>query len=102
MFAPLIGSPVMEVPTDSPLSEEQARLYFRDVILGMEYRECLAILSLCAACRVSLLQRNDRKCLFATFNCDAFTMQQVSVIKTCSNHEPAEVGGVGSVQENHF
>uniref|UniRef100_A0A3B5AH55 non-specific serine/threonine protein kinase n=1 Tax=Stegastes partitus TaxID=144197 RepID=A0A3B5AH55_9TELE len=29
--------PVMEVPTDEPLSEEQARLYFRDVILGMEY-----------------------------------------------------------------
>uniref|UniRef100_A0A665U9M6 calcium/calmodulin-dependent protein kinase n=1 Tax=Echeneis naucrates TaxID=173247 RepID=A0A665U9M6_ECHNA len=32
-----MGSPVMEVPTDSPLSEEQARLYFRDVILGIEY-----------------------------------------------------------------
>lgn len=32
-----IYSPVMEVPTDSPLSEEQARLYFRDVILGIEY-----------------------------------------------------------------
>lgn len=27
----------MEVPTDNPLSEEQARLYFRDVILGIEY-----------------------------------------------------------------
>ncbi|KAI3373440.1 hypothetical protein L3Q82_022050 [Scortum barcoo] len=27
--------PVMEVPTDNPLSEEQARLYFRDVILGI-------------------------------------------------------------------
>uniref|UniRef100_A0A3Q3L486 Calcium/calmodulin-dependent protein kinase kinase 1, alpha a n=1 Tax=Mastacembelus armatus TaxID=205130 RepID=A0A3Q3L486_9TELE len=32
-----MGSPVMEVPTDNPLSEEQARLYFRDVILGIEY-----------------------------------------------------------------
>uniref|UniRef100_A0A3Q3EIH9 non-specific serine/threonine protein kinase n=1 Tax=Labrus bergylta TaxID=56723 RepID=A0A3Q3EIH9_9LABR len=32
-----MGIPVMEVPTDSPLSEEQARLYFRDVILGIEY-----------------------------------------------------------------
>lgn len=31
----------MEVPTDSPLSEEQARLYFRDVILGIEYCEYL-------------------------------------------------------------
>lgn len=32
-----IYSPVMEVPTDSSLSEGQARLYFRDVILGIEY-----------------------------------------------------------------
>ncbi|XP_068585589.1 calcium/calmodulin-dependent protein kinase kinase 1 isoform X2 [Cebidichthys violaceus] len=29
--------PVMEVPTDVPLTEEQARLYFRDIILGIEY-----------------------------------------------------------------
>ena len=36
-----ICSPVMEVPSDTPLSEEQARLYFRDVILGMEYRKYL-------------------------------------------------------------
>lgn len=35
----LVPSPVMEVPTDEPLSEEQARLYFRDVILGIEYRK---------------------------------------------------------------
>uniref|UniRef100_A0A3Q4GK17 Calcium/calmodulin-dependent protein kinase kinase 1, alpha a n=2 Tax=Neolamprologus brichardi TaxID=32507 RepID=A0A3Q4GK17_NEOBR len=33
----LVNYPVMEVPTDGPLSEEQARLYFRDVILGIEY-----------------------------------------------------------------
>uniref|UniRef100_A0A3Q0S7K9 calcium/calmodulin-dependent protein kinase n=1 Tax=Amphilophus citrinellus TaxID=61819 RepID=A0A3Q0S7K9_AMPCI len=32
-----MGIPVMEVPTDNPFSEEQARLYFRDVILGIEY-----------------------------------------------------------------
>uniref|UniRef100_A0A3P8VY47 calcium/calmodulin-dependent protein kinase n=1 Tax=Cynoglossus semilaevis TaxID=244447 RepID=A0A3P8VY47_CYNSE len=32
-----MGSPVMEVPTDKTLSEEQSRLYFRDVILGIEY-----------------------------------------------------------------
>uniref|UniRef100_A0A673BSE4 Protein kinase domain-containing protein n=1 Tax=Sphaeramia orbicularis TaxID=375764 RepID=A0A673BSE4_9TELE len=32
-----MGDPVMEVPTDNPFSEEQARLYFRDIILGMEY-----------------------------------------------------------------
>uniref|UniRef100_A0A4W5KDI9 Calcium/calmodulin-dependent protein kinase kinase 1, alpha a n=1 Tax=Hucho hucho TaxID=62062 RepID=A0A4W5KDI9_9TELE len=30
-------SPVMEVPTDSPFTEEQTRLYFRDIVLGMEY-----------------------------------------------------------------
>ncbi|KAM4565864.1 calcium/calmodulin-dependent protein kinase kinase 1b [Odontesthes bonariensis] len=28
---------VMEVPTDEPLTEEQARFYFRDVVLGIEY-----------------------------------------------------------------
>lgn len=30
----------MEVPTDNPLTEEQARFYFRDVVLGIEYCEC--------------------------------------------------------------
>ncbi|XP_051534643.1 calcium/calmodulin-dependent protein kinase kinase 1b [Myxocyprinus asiaticus] len=29
--------PVMEVPTNNPLTEEMARFYFRDVILGIEY-----------------------------------------------------------------
>ncbi|NXU51278.1 KKCC1 kinase, partial [Turnix velox] len=29
--------PVMEVPSDHPFSEEQARLYFRDIVLGIEY-----------------------------------------------------------------
>uniref|UniRef100_A0A8C5DTA2 calcium/calmodulin-dependent protein kinase n=1 Tax=Gouania willdenowi TaxID=441366 RepID=A0A8C5DTA2_GOUWI len=29
--------PVMEVPTENPFSEEQARVYFRDIILGIEY-----------------------------------------------------------------
>uniref|UniRef100_A0A3B3UHA4 calcium/calmodulin-dependent protein kinase n=1 Tax=Poecilia latipinna TaxID=48699 RepID=A0A3B3UHA4_9TELE len=27
----------MEVPTDNPLTEDQARFYFRDVVLGIEY-----------------------------------------------------------------
>lgn len=27
----------MEVPTDSPFTEEQARFYFRDIVLGIEY-----------------------------------------------------------------
>ncbi|KAI8518789.1 Calcium calmodulin-dependent protein kinase kinase 2 [Branchiostoma belcheri] len=29
--------PVLEVPTNNPLSEDQARQYFRDVLLGLEY-----------------------------------------------------------------
>ncbi|XP_027900352.1 calcium/calmodulin-dependent protein kinase kinase 1b isoform X1 [Xiphophorus couchianus] len=29
--------PVIEVPTDNPLTEDQARFYFRDVVLGIEY-----------------------------------------------------------------
>uniref|UniRef100_A0AAZ3QL81 Protein kinase domain-containing protein n=1 Tax=Oncorhynchus tshawytscha TaxID=74940 RepID=A0AAZ3QL81_ONCTS len=32
-----MGIPVMEVPTDSPFTEDQTRLYFRDIVLGMEY-----------------------------------------------------------------
>lgn len=42
--ASLVCSPVMEVPTDEPLSEERARSYFRDVILGIEYRKYLTSL----------------------------------------------------------
>ncbi|XP_061904481.1 calcium/calmodulin-dependent protein kinase kinase 1 isoform X3 [Entelurus aequoreus] len=37
VFELMRNGPVMEVPTDNPLSEEQARLYLRDVILGIEY-----------------------------------------------------------------
>ncbi|NXL43126.1 KKCC1 kinase, partial [Podilymbus podiceps] len=33
----LPNRPVMEVPSDQPFSEEQARLYFRDIVLGIEY-----------------------------------------------------------------
>lgn len=33
----MLVRPVMEVPTDNPLTEEQARFYFRDVVLGIEY-----------------------------------------------------------------
>uniref|UniRef100_A0AAY4E8H1 Protein kinase domain-containing protein n=1 Tax=Denticeps clupeoides TaxID=299321 RepID=A0AAY4E8H1_9TELE len=32
-----MGMPVMEVPSETPFSEEQARLYFRDIVLGIEY-----------------------------------------------------------------
>ncbi|XP_012868610.1 PREDICTED: calcium/calmodulin-dependent protein kinase kinase 1 [Dipodomys ordii] len=40
VFDLLRKGPVMEVPCDQPFSEEQARLYLRDVILGLEYCEC--------------------------------------------------------------
>ncbi|KAG7243108.1 hypothetical protein INR49_016483, partial [Caranx melampygus] len=33
----MLISPVMEVPTDEPFTEEQALFYFRDVVLGIEY-----------------------------------------------------------------
>lgn len=79
---PLICSPVMEVPADSPLSEEQARLYFRDVILGIEYREYLALLSLCATFPVTALQSNERKDLFSKLNYGAFILKKVCPIKT--------------------
>uniref|UniRef100_H9GCF2 calcium/calmodulin-dependent protein kinase n=1 Tax=Anolis carolinensis TaxID=28377 RepID=H9GCF2_ANOCA len=37
VFDLLRKGPVMEVPTDTPFTEEQARLYFRDIVLGIEY-----------------------------------------------------------------
>uniref|UniRef100_A0A8C5RT12 Calcium/calmodulin dependent protein kinase kinase 1 n=1 Tax=Laticauda laticaudata TaxID=8630 RepID=A0A8C5RT12_LATLA len=37
LFTPNIFRPVMEVPCDNPFSEEQAWLYFRDIVLGIEY-----------------------------------------------------------------
>ncbi|XP_019723212.1 calcium/calmodulin-dependent protein kinase kinase 1b isoform X2 [Hippocampus comes] len=36
-FELMTKGPVMEVPTDEPLTEERARFYFRDLVLGMEY-----------------------------------------------------------------
>lgn len=37
VFELLERGQVLEVPTDKPLTEEQAWTYFRDVILGIEY-----------------------------------------------------------------
>ncbi|KAL2094999.1 hypothetical protein ACEWY4_009718 [Coilia grayii] len=37
VFELMQKGPVMEVPTDSPYTEEQTRLYFRDMVLGIEY-----------------------------------------------------------------
>lgn len=39
VFASLPLRPVIEVPTDNALTEDQARFYFRDVVLGIEYCE---------------------------------------------------------------
>ncbi|XP_059187721.1 calcium/calmodulin-dependent protein kinase kinase 1b [Centropristis striata] len=36
-FELMTKGPVMEVPTDEPFTEEQARFHFRDVVLGIEY-----------------------------------------------------------------
>uniref|UniRef100_A0A8C6RFJ5 calcium/calmodulin-dependent protein kinase n=1 Tax=Nannospalax galili TaxID=1026970 RepID=A0A8C6RFJ5_NANGA len=41
-----LGKPVMEVPCDKPFPEEQARLYLRDIILGLEYLTGTALQSL--------------------------------------------------------
>ncbi|XP_018597616.2 calcium/calmodulin-dependent protein kinase kinase 1 isoform X2 [Scleropages formosus] len=37
VFELMQKGPVMEVPTDNPFTEEQARIYFRDIVLGIEY-----------------------------------------------------------------
>uniref|UniRef100_A0A3P8YZ16 Protein kinase domain-containing protein n=1 Tax=Esox lucius TaxID=8010 RepID=A0A3P8YZ16_ESOLU len=37
LFDLMPKGPVMEVPTDSPFTEEQTRRYFRDIVLGIEY-----------------------------------------------------------------
>uniref|UniRef100_A0A8C3CZ92 calcium/calmodulin-dependent protein kinase n=1 Tax=Cairina moschata TaxID=8855 RepID=A0A8C3CZ92_CAIMO len=37
VFDLLRKGPVMEVPSEQPFSEAQARLYFRDIVLGIEY-----------------------------------------------------------------
>ncbi|XP_069613580.1 calcium/calmodulin-dependent protein kinase kinase 1 isoform X2 [Ranitomeya imitator] len=37
VFDLLRKGPVMEVPSDHPFSEEQAWVYFRDIVLGIEY-----------------------------------------------------------------
>lgn len=43
VFELLERGQVLEVPTDKPLSEEEAWTYFRDVVLGIEYCEYLLI-----------------------------------------------------------
>jgi len=38
LFTYLLSRCVLEVPTETPLSEDQALKYFRDVVAGIEYR----------------------------------------------------------------
>ena len=38
MFELLECGPVVEIPMDTPLSEEQAWVHFRDLLKGIEYR----------------------------------------------------------------
>ncbi len=40
VFELLKGGEILEVPTEKPLDEKAAWLAFRDVVLGLEYREC--------------------------------------------------------------
>ncbi|XP_048872641.1 calcium/calmodulin-dependent protein kinase kinase 1 isoform X1 [Brienomyrus brachyistius] len=37
VFELMQKGPVMEVPTDNPFTEDQSRVYFRDIVLGIEY-----------------------------------------------------------------
>ncbi|XP_072934123.1 calcium/calmodulin-dependent protein kinase kinase 1 isoform X2 [Epargyreus clarus] len=37
VFQLLEGGPVIDIPTENPLTEEVARRYFRDTVLGVEY-----------------------------------------------------------------
>ena len=39
VFELLERGPVLEVPTDHPLSEEQSWMHFRDLLMGIEYRK---------------------------------------------------------------
>lgn len=38
MFELLEHGPVVEVPSDNPMEEDQARTRFRDLLMGIEYR----------------------------------------------------------------
>ena len=44
VFELLERGEVLTVPTDTPLDEKSAWLAFRDVILGLEYREYITII----------------------------------------------------------
>eukprot|EP00112_Aurelia_sp_Birch-Aquarium-sp1_P001376 Seg1147.2 transcript_id=Seg1147.2/GoldUCD/mRNA.D3Y31 product="Calcium/calmodulin-dependent protein kinase kinase 1" protein_id=Seg1147.2/GoldUCD/D3Y31 len=37
VFEMMDGGPVQEIPTENPMNEAQARRYFRDMVIGLEY-----------------------------------------------------------------
>ena len=43
VFELLERGPVVEVPSDNPLEEDQARTRFRDLLMGIEYRNLFEI-----------------------------------------------------------
>ncbi|KFD57743.1 hypothetical protein M513_01413 [Trichuris suis] len=43
VFEYMKKGPVLEIPTDSPLTESAARRHFRDAVLGLEYLHCQKI-----------------------------------------------------------
>jgi len=49
-------SEILEVPTKKPLEEEVARRYFRDAVLGLEYRKWCKLCYCVRAghCRISV------------------------------------------------
>uniref|UniRef100_A0A8C5VKL3 calcium/calmodulin-dependent protein kinase n=1 Tax=Microcebus murinus TaxID=30608 RepID=A0A8C5VKL3_MICMU len=59
VFDLLRKGPVMEVPCDKPFPEEQARLYLRDIILGLEYCESGAIVQTSVS---DQFEGNDASC----------------------------------------
>lgn len=56
VFELLELGPVVEVPTENPMDEDQARRRFRDLLLGIEYR------NICS--RYSLLFINSSKSFY--------------------------------------
>lgn len=58
-FLVYVYSAVMEVPTDKPLNEEQARFYFQDLLRGIEYCEFKSHLDMWLRFREFAVDRND-------------------------------------------
>jgi len=64
LFTCLMGRCVLEVPTETPLSEDQALKYFRDVVAGIEYCEYAGL-----RCFILFRAARDRKPIPRTNGC---------------------------------